>query len=230
MNKPMRQLLILPFLLCLTALNAQAYQDPLPVKKAVEDYLRVQIKGLPGNVSYSVGTIDPANQLPPCQSFQVRQDNGTPWGRINLTVQCQTGANWTVFVPAHIRVQGNYLVARRNLTTGQVLEESDLETRQGELSELPANLLQFPLQAIGKSLSVSLMAGQPIRSEALRQPPVVQQGQRVSIVSRGAGFSVSTEGQALNSAAEQQVVKVRLPNGQVVSGLAKTGGVVEITH
>lgn len=217
-------------LLSLAVGNASAYQDPVPVKKAVEDFLRIQVKGLPGAVNYTVGTIDPNNQLPPCHGFQVRQDNGNLWGRINLTVQCQAGANWTVFVPAHVRIQGNYLVARRNLATGQMLSEADLETRQGDLTELPANLLDTPLQAIGKSLSVSLLAGQPIRSDALRQPPVVQQGQRVTIVSQGPGFSVSTEGQALNSAAEQQVVKVRLSTGQVVSGLAKAGGIVEITH
>jgi flagella basal body P-ring formation protein FlgA len=62
----------------------------------------------------------------------------------------------------------------------------------------------------------------------LRQPNIVQQNQTVKVVSRGPGFQVTNEGRALNNAQEGQVVQVRLGNGQVVSGLAKAGGVVEI--
>jgi flagella basal body P-ring formation protein FlgA len=217
-------------LLVLASTHAMAYQDPQPIKKAVEDYLRVQTKGLPGIASYMAGTIDSNNQLPACSAFQVRQDSGRLWGRSTVTVQCTAGANWSVFVPVQVRIQGNYLVLRRNLAVGQVLMESDIEVRQGDLTEFPGNLLDNPLQAIGKTLGVSLMAGQPLRSDALRMPQVVQQGQRVTIVSGGNGFSVSSEGQALNNASDEQVVKVRLPSGQVVSGIAKSGGTVEITH
>jgi len=220
----------LSILLLLASTHVLAYQDPLSIKKVVEDYLRVQTKGLPGVASYTAGTIDPNNQLPACSAFQVRQDSGRLWGRSTVTVQCTAGANWSVFVPIQVRIQGYYLVLRRNLAVGQVLMESDLELRQGDLTEFPGNLLDNPQQAIGKTLGVSLMAGQPLRSDALRLPQVVQQGQRVTLVSRGSGFSVSSEGQALNGASEEQVVKVRLPSGQVVSGIAKSGGMVEITH
>lgn len=225
----MRPRLLSLLFLFLTA-SALAYQDPAPIRKAVEDYLRIQSKGLSGNISFTVGSIDQNNQLPPCNGFQVRQDNGRLWGRVNLTVQCQAGASWSIFVPATIKVQGNYLVARRNLGTGQILTEADMELRQGDLTEFPDNLMDSYQQAVGKTLGVSLLAGQPLRHDALRQPIVVQQGQRVTIISKGTGFAVSGEGQAINNATEDQIVRVRLPNGQIVSGLAKVGGVVEITH
>ncbi|GAB2182544.1 flagellar basal body P-ring formation chaperone FlgA [Denitratisoma sp. agr-D3] len=219
-------------MLALLALSTgvQAYQDPAAVKKAAEDFLRAQTKGMSGAVSYSVGHIDPANQLPPCSGFQVRQDGGRLWGRTTVTVQCIAGANWALFVPVQVKIMGNYLVARRNLGAGQTLSDADIEIRQGDITEFPGNLLDSPQLALGKTLGVSLIAGQPLRSDALRLPTVVQQGQRVTIVSRGSGFSVSSEGQALNNASEEAVVRVRLPNGQVVSGIAKAGGIVEITH
>lgn len=217
----------LPFV----AAAAFAYQDPLPVKQAVEDYLRIQTRGMSGKTSYSVGSIDPTNQLPPCAAFQVRQENGARlWGRTTVTVQCQAGATWSLFVPVQIKVQGYYLVARKNLGSGQTLVEGDVDVRQGDLTEFPANLLEAPEQAYGKTLGVSLAAGQPIRSDALRQPLVIQQGQRVAVVGKGSGFEVSSEGQALNAAAEGQVVRVRLANGQVINGLAKSGGFVEISY
>lgn len=226
-----RLLVAIAFTLLGLALSASAQQDTAPIRKAVEDYLRIQTKGMPGKVSYSVGTIASVSQLPPCASFAVRQENGARlWGRTMLTVQCQAGARWSIFVPVQIRVEGDYLVASRNLAPGQMLTEQDLEIRQGDLTEMPGNLLNEPRQALGRVLGVTLAAGQPVRIDALRQPLVIQQGQRVTVSTRGAGFQVATEGQALNAATEGQVVKVRLPNGQVVNGLARSGGLVEISY
>ena len=52
----------------------------------------------------------------------------------------------------------------------------------------------------------------------------------VKTISSGAGFSVSSDGKALNNAAEGQVVQVRTNTGQTVSGIARPGGIVEISH
>lgn len=61
-------------------------------------------------------------------------------------------------------------------------------------------------------------------------PLVVQQGQTVKIMSRGSGFSVTSEGRAMNNAAEGQIAQARLANGQTVSGIARPGGIIEIGH
>jgi len=217
-------------LLSLVSTIGYAYQDPMPVKKAAEDFLRIQTRGLPGTATFTVGSIDPSNQLQPCSSFLVKHDNGRLWGRTNLTVQCQSGASWSIYVPVQVKIQGSYLVIRRNLGAGQILTEADIEVRQGDLTEFPGNLLDNPQQALGKTLNVSLIAGQPLRTDALRLPLIIQQGQRITVISRGNGFSVSSEGQALSGASEEQVVRARLPNGQIVSGIAKPGGIVEITN
>jgi len=49
-------------------------------------------------------------------------------------------------------------------------------------------------------------------------------------VSTGVGFSVSSEGKALGNALAGQIVQVRTNNGQTVSGIARPGGVVEVSH
>jgi flagella basal body P-ring formation protein FlgA len=77
--------------------------------------------------------------------------------------------------------------------------------------------------------TVSLPAGTPLRLDALKSKPVVQQNQAVRIVSRGENFSVSGEGKAIGNAGEGQVVQVRTQRGAIVSGTARTGGIVEIT-
>jgi flagella basal body P-ring formation protein FlgA len=50
------------------------------------------------------------------------------------------------------------------------------------------------------------------------------------VILNGAGFSVSSEARALNNANEGQLTQVRTSNGQVISGIAKLGGIVELTY
>jgi flagella basal body P-ring formation protein FlgA len=116
------------------------------------------------------------------------------------------------------------------LAYGRVLSDDDLETKQGDLAELPPDIVMERKAAVGRTLNVSLAAGQVIRSDSLRLPVLVQQGQQVTVISRGAGFQVSSEGQALNNGSEGQIVRIRMPNGQIVSGQAKGNGTVEISR
>jgi flagella basal body P-ring formation protein FlgA len=213
------------------AASSFARQDPAPVKRAVENFLRAQIKGLPGQVSFSVGAIDPNNQLSPCPSFQVAMPPGArPWGHTQVSVRCQVEGSWSMFVPVQIKVSGDYLVTARPLAQGQLLQETDLTRQSGDLSEMPSGILTDPTQAIGRTLAVTLPAGRPLRSDMLRQPVVVQQNQSVKVIAKGAGFSVANEGRALTKAVEGQVVQVRLANGQVVSGVARADGMVEVKY
>lgn len=87
-----------------------------------------------------------------------------------------------------------------------------------------------PAQAIGKTLKSGLGAGQPLRSDQLTAPLAIQPGQSVRLVSHGDGFSVTSEGKALTGALDGQVVQVRAASGQTVSGIARAGGIVEVTH
>jgi flagella basal body P-ring formation protein FlgA len=83
-------------------------------------------------------------------------------------------------------------------------------------------------QAVGRSNTISLPSGAPLRLDALRSKPVVQQGQLVRVVSSGAGFKVSAEARAIGTAGEGQVVQVRTPAGAIISGVAQAGGLVEV--
>lgn len=209
--------------------SAWARQDPEAVRLVVEDFLRIQTQGLPGRVSIEVRSFEANNALPACSALEAFLPNGArAWGRTAVGVRCIVGANWSAFVQAQVRVTGAYLVTARALAQGQVLGAADVALQSGDLTDQPPGILTDPAQAVGRSLVMSLAAGRPVRSDVLKQPAVVQQGQGVKVIARGEGFSAATEGRALNSAAEGQVTQVRLSNGQVLSGVARVGGVVEI--
>jgi flagella basal body P-ring formation protein FlgA len=216
---------------CLLALLAHAQQDPAPVKKAIDNWLKSQTKGLPGQVSWEIGGIDPGNQLAPCTAFDVSRPAGArPWGRTNLVVRCLGEASWRVYVPVHIRVKAEYFISARPIAQGQIVVAEDLATELGDLSELPGNILTDSGLAVGKAAASSIPAGRPLRADMLKAQTVVRQGQTVRVVSRGPGFAVANEGRALNNAIEGQVVQVRLGSGQVISGTAGAGGTVEISY
>jgi flagella basal body P-ring formation protein FlgA len=218
-------------LLALPALTARAQQDPAPVKKAIDGWLKTQTKGLPGQVSWEIGGLDPGNQLTPCGSFDISRPAGArPWGRTNVVVRCIGEAGWRVYVPVHVRVKADYLISARPIAQGQAVVADDIATELGDLSELPANILTDTGLAIGKVASSSIPAGRPLRADMLKSQTVVRQGQTVKVVSRGPGFAVANEGRALANALDGQVTQVRLVSGQVVSGVAKADGTVEVGY
>jgi flagella basal body P-ring formation protein FlgA len=139
-------------------------------------------------------------------------------------------STWTIYVPVQVILLGEYLVSARSLTAGKVLGAEDFITRNGDLGLLATSTLTDPAQALGKTLKNGLTAGQPLRADQLTAPWAIQQGQNVKLISKGTGFSISHEGKALNNAAEGQVAQVRTSSGQAVSGIARTGGTVDISY
>ncbi len=220
------------FCLLIASLPAVARQEVAPVKAAIEDFLRIQVKGLPGVATFSVGSIEAQNNLAPCPSLAVSLPPGArAWGHTSVVVRCQVEGGWSIFVAVQVHIQGDYLVTARPLSQGQLVAEADLFKMRGDLTDLPAGILTEPGQAIGKTVARSVASGRPLRSDMLRLTLAIQPGQSVKVVSKGPGFQVSAgEGRALNGAGEGQLVQVRLPNGRVISGIAGQGGVVEIAY
>ena len=212
-------------LLCAPVMAQSALND------ALEAFLSTQTQALPGKVSYSFTPLDPRTQLAACDAFEPFSPPGTRlWGKTTIGVRCLGPSSWTIYVQANIKVTGNYVVSARALPSGATLSATDLLTRSGDLSALPASLVTDPSQAIGKTTKNGLFSGQPLRTDLLISAWFVQQGQSVRTVASGPGFNVSSEGKALNNAMEGQVVQVRTPSGQVVSGVARAPGVVEVSH
>jgi flagella basal body P-ring formation protein FlgA len=131
-------------------------------------------------------------------------------------------------VPVQIRVVTEYLVLARPVNAGQKITAEDVRGQQGELSDLPGGVLTDKAQAIGQAAITSLAPGRPLRADMLRLPMVVQQGQSVKIIGAGSGFQVTNEGRALANASAGQVIQVRLNSGQILSGIVRADGTVEI--
>jgi flagella basal body P-ring formation protein FlgA len=199
------------------------------LRGVAEQYLLTQSAGLPGEVTVKVGAVDGRMSLPACPAPEAFQQPGArPWGKTTVGVRCTAPTAWTIYIQAQVSVVADYVASAVPLAQGQAVEAGQLVMMKGDIAAMPNGILTDMAQAIGRTPTVSLPAGTALRGDTLRSKPVVQQGQAVRLVSRGSNFSVSAEAKAIGTAADGQVVQVRTQSGSVVSGTARSGGLVEV--
>lgn len=237
LSKALLSLLLLLPALGLSALAQTAEQNTPPrqdlgaLQKIAEQFMKVQTTGLSGTVNIAVEPVDSRLNLAACTSPQAFMPNGGRlWGRTTIGIKCIAPSPWTIYVRATVQVIAEYIVTAAPLAQGQIIGPNDITKMKGDLSNLPNGIITDPTQAIGRTANISLALGAPIRQDALRSNRVVQQGQTVRVVSTGPGFQISTEARALTNGSEGQMVQAKTPAGQVVSGIAKAGGILEINY
>lgn len=231
MKTPAKYLPALLLALTANAAAAPPQEDPARLSQMATRHLAQLTAGMPGEISIKVDLPKSATKLPRCEAPEVFIPEGSRLaGNVTVGIRCQVPGNWTTYVRAYISVMTTYMVAAIPLKPGQLLNADALETRRGELAKLAQDVITQPELAIGRVMTTGLVAGAPIRSGMLRAPQVVSQGQRISLMVNGKGFSISSEGRALNNASAGQVVQVRTASGQIVSGIARQDGLVDIAN
>lgn len=242
--RPMKKLLLVAFLLLQSAAAGAAAagdvparngpsaepQDHAQIRDVVASFVQQQTAALPGKVTFQVDEIDRRIVLPRCDKLEAfLPAGGQLIGRTSIGVRCTSSTRtngWSIFVPVRIRLSLNLLTSARQLPPGHTLQEQDLASQATETSR-PGGFTD-PKQVLGKVLRYGIAAGQVLREDMLRQPYSVTQGQIVQLAVQGNGFSIRSEGVALNNASEGQSVQVRVGSGRVISGIARADGVVEI--
>lgn len=222
------------FILCTLFILASAHaaeppaqQDPAALVRLAQDYLNGQASHLPGKVTVQVHALDQRIHATACTDPQAfLPGNSRLWGHTLVGVRCNAPQRWTLYLQADIIIHGNYLVSTSALTRGQTVESSQFTVVSGDLTRLPSDLVTDISQAEGKALTISLPAGTPLRTSALRAQTTIQPGQPVKVISHGNGFDISAEAQAITPAEAGQRVEVRVAGGGVVTGIAGNGNTV----
>ncbi|MGZ3159053.1 MAG: flagellar basal body P-ring formation chaperone FlgA [Burkholderiaceae bacterium] len=206
-------------------------QDPAKTRQVAEQFLRAQATALPGEINVTLGALDSRLQLAACDAPEAFMPSGSrAWGKTTVGVRCRLPMPWTVYIPATIQVMSDYIVTAVPLSQGKIIGQNDITKLKGDLAALPAGTLTNPAQAIGRTVAVSLSSGMPLRQDSLRNQLVIQQGQTVRLTSSGPGFSISAEAKAMTAGNEGQMVQAKTSSGQIINGIAKLGGVVEVAY
>lgn len=211
--------------------TAPARQDPALAKHVASEFLKEVTSSLPGEVRIQVADLDTRQNLAACDELRAFMPPGAKTiGKTNVGLRCSAPKNWQIYLGAQIQVFTEYLVAAHPLTAGQTVTLADISKVRGDISVLPSGYMLSEEQASGKTMGTSIQAGTPLRADQLRNAIVIQQGQAVRIQAGGNGFRITTDGQALNNAADGQTARAKLNNGQTVSGIARAGGIIEIAY
>jgi flagella basal body P-ring formation protein FlgA len=206
-------------------------QNAESIKTAVQDYVRKETLGWTGEVTTTVGRIDPQMALAPCTSLSVNTPVGSKlWGRTTVAVRCLLPTPWTIYVSVTVGLVAPYLVAANSISSGQVIADSDVKLATGDVTTLLRGYLTDPRQASGRTASMQIMVNTPLRPDSLKQVSAVQAGQAVRIRAKGPGFAVTSEGVALTSATMGQAVQARTLSGQTVHGTAAGVGLIEVSY
>ncbi len=204
-------------------------QDLRVLKHKIETFLFEQSAGYSGAVKVTAGGIDPNLKLAACVQPEVFLPPGSrAWGKTSVGIQCDAPVRWKIYVQASVSIKGQYLVTAHPLPQGHTITKQDIVFAEGDLTRMPAGIFTNASQIIGQTVRSAMMAGSVLRQNMLKQALAVQQGQTVLLTTAGIGFTINAEGQALKNASLGQVVPVKVRSGQVVSGIARAGGKVEV--
>lgn len=169
----------------------------------------------------------PKEQWPNCEAPQfLLPGNSRQWGNMSIATNC--GQNRR-YLQVQVQVTGLYLVANHQLQRGSSVSASDFRLQSGRLDTLPAHTLFNAASVADAIVMRDIPPGQAVTATMVRLPWRVKAGQNVLVVASGNGFDASSEGQALNNATTAQMVRVRMGNGQVVSGRVGEDGNILIS-
>ncbi|RCS58202.1 flagellar basal body P-ring formation chaperone FlgA [Parvibium lacunae] len=179
----------------------------------------------------------------PCQGLDIKPAHPQPWwGRLMLKLTCVSPINaaqkgWFGFAPVEVQVWGPVFITKRPLPRGKPVNLDDFEAVMQNLVPIfpfPPSLRQLEnnvslppgyvslsrLQSSTRPpqvLSLALMAGQVLRSEAIKSAPTVSQGDMVALRVRHAQFEMNTSATALMDGGIGDVIRVKTEQGKVLN-------------
>jgi len=210
----------------------QALQAPgIPLE--VQNNIRRFIQKSPTVLGFrtEVDFLDPSMNLPSCQGGSIEvlsAPNVRLWGRSLVQVRCLKAA-WLYNIPLMIRVYGDYVVSTRYLQPGNRLSSSDMRIINGDLTSVPDDVIRTPKEADDRVLTRPIQMGMPIGLNDLRETAVIKVVDPVTILLKGRDFQVTGSGTAQTQGMINDMVRVRLNDGQVLQGKVIRPGVVEMT-
>lgn len=206
--------------------NTQNLKD---IQSFASAYLLQKLGEHEGKASAEVTPLDPRLKLTKCSDMRAELTAGSSLiGRPSISVSCTHPEIWNVFITGKTSLFAKYVVAARSISPGIAIQEQDLTYAEGDLAKLPPKVARNGLQLIGLASVRPIRKGDSLRTDSVVQPVAFQAGQQVKLIAISSGFSVSGTATAINTARIGSLGEARTANGQRVSGVATSLGVLEI--
>jgi flagella basal body P-ring formation protein FlgA len=133
-----------------------------------------------------------------------------------------------VKMSGNLRLFGTTVSTTKRLSRNDIIASDDIVAKRQDISMLDAGLIQDPKQALGQKLKTSLPAGAILYSQNIDAPSLVNRGERVTIVAKSQAIQITAPGEAKNSGALGEMVRVKnLTSRREIQARVLSAGVVE---
>ena len=185
----------------------------------------------PLRMEVAIGALDNRLRLAPCSRVEPYIPTGLRLrGRTRLGLRCvEGGARWNVFLPVTIKAFGPAWVLRDNVLPGTMLSAADAVEAEADWAADPSPVMADATQWVGQVASRSLQAGQPLRQSMVKPAQAFAAGTQVRVVAQGQGFEIATEAQALTPGVVGQMVRIRMENGRITTGVVQDPRTVRLS-
>ncbi|MBU1405514.1 MAG: flagellar basal body P-ring formation protein FlgA [Proteobacteria bacterium] len=233
------RLFTIALLLCLACPLPGEAADPIatPDLTALENiFSEVVLKDSPWpkeDVEIANFSVRPLAMTLPEGGFDYRitqKPNDTRPGKKNVTATIlQEGQEQgQVRMSGDLRLFGTVVSTLKRLNRNEIVGESDVTAKRQDISMLDAGLIQDPKEAIGKKLKTSLPAGAILHAQALEAPTLVHRGERVTIMAKSQAIKITAPGEARNSGALGEMIRVKnLASRREIHARVTGAGLVE---
>ncbi|MEY3288956.1 MAG: flagellar basal body P-ring formation protein FlgA [Pseudomonadota bacterium] len=188
------------------------------------------LPGVTHESKIKVNLPDPQLSLVSCESLEFFLPTGSNQrGNMRLGARCTAPQVWSLYLGASILQPVTHYITLRAMDKGQTVNPNDLMATSVYEHNPPTGLINDIQQLAGRTLVRPLPAGASLRNNDLRIEPTLIRGQTVKIIATGKGFGITYEGKSLANAAAGETVQVRTQSNHIINGIARTGGIVEVS-
>lgn len=159
-------------------------------------------------------------------------DRERPVGRVSFqVVRTGPGGRRADWATARVEVMVPAVVAARNIGRHEMVEPALLTTARVPLSRLPHGAVAEPGDLLGNRAVVRVAQGRPVTRNMVEEPPVVLRGDRVTLLVRRPGLTVTTVGEAREDGAPKAVIAVtNLGSHRTVQARVVDARTVEVAY
>lgn len=143
------------------------------------------------------------------------------------TLICRGTVRWTRTFRGRVVFAGELIVADEAIPVGtnfsRNLFRRQTDSQTGGSAPIPEERFK---SFWGRQATRGVKPGEPLDLNDWARITVVFPGRKVKVIAQGQGFAVDAEGEALDSAAIGETVRVKLTNGTIIQGIAKAESLV----
>lgn len=214
-----------------TAEDRSADWQPVNEIAAAAETFVLASAGDGGSLVATAGHLDPRLKLSRCtkpiEPF-VRPGSRLS-GRIVVGVRCTGAKPWKVYLPVHVGVFQDVIVASRPLPRGHLLQTGDFELARRDVSGIASEYLSDPDDVLGRRLTRSVTSGLVLATPLLHDQTLISRGQTVTLNAGNGAINIRMAGVAVSDGRKDQLIHVRnATSGKIVEGRVRSASVVEV--